>query len=182
MDPAPEETEAPKLPTTEAVDALGRLFASTALGLALLALIELAGTVAVGLAVTTERLSFPHRQGYAFLTSLEKSPVTLLLVVAAVFAAVTTLRAQTDSRTAQLARIALWATAVAAVVVGLGAILAVLARFRVAELAPSQPIDSITRRVLFSFIVRNFGAAVLALLVVFGALFRPSAAKPVVVD
>lgn len=175
MDPAPDDTAPP-----EGTDATSRLFASAALGLAALALIELAGTIAVGLAVTTERLNFFHRQGYAFLTSLEKSPIALLLVAAAVLAALTTIRPQTDSTTARLARIALWSTVAAAAFVGVGSILAVLARFRVAELAASQPIDSITRRVLFTFVVRNFGAAVLALLIAFGALFRRTA-KPVVV-
>ncbi len=181
MDPASEDSATPTLPPVEGIDAFSRLFASTALGLAALGLIEVAGTITIGLAVTTERLNFLHRQGYAFLTSLEKSPITLLLVVAAVCAALTILRPQTDSKTLRLARLALWATVAASSFVGVGAILAVLARFRVAELASSQPIDSITRRVLFTFVVRNFGAAVLALMIAFGVLFRPRT-TPVIVD
>lgn len=167
------------MPATEPVDGFSRLFTTGALGLAVLALVEVIGTVAVGLAVETERLNFFHRQGYAFLTQLEKSPVSLLLVVSVVFAAITTLRPQTDSRTARLATLALWVAVGTAALVGVGSILAVLARFRVAELASSQPIDSITRRVLFTFIVRNFGAAVLALLLAFGALFRPSSKRAI---
>lgn len=164
-------------PPHQPVDLLSRLFATTSLGLVALAAVEVAGTIAIGLAVSTGRLNFFHRQGYAFLTQLEKSPIALLLVVAAFLAAYTTVALSTDARTARLARVALWATVATATLVAIGAILAVLSRFRVAELAASQPIDSITRRVLFSFIVRNFGAAVLALLIGFGALFRPRPAR-----
>lgn len=172
------DLEATPTPT----DAQSRLLATAGVGLAALALIEVVGTIAVGLAVKTQRLSFVHRQGYAFLTQLEKSPVSLLLVVAAVLGAVALVRTQTDGRATQLATIGLWVSVVAAAFVGIGSILAVLARFRVAELATSQPIDSITRRVLFTFVVRNFGASVLALLIAFGALFRPKPKPAVVVD
>lgn len=170
---------APEVPTIERTDGLSRVLATTALGLAVLSFVEIGGTIAVGLSVTTDRLSFVHRQGYAFLTQLEKSPVALMLVVAAVFAAITAVRAETDSRTAQMTRIALWVIGIGAVLVGLGAVLAVLARFRVAELTTAQPIDSITRRVLFTFIVRNFGCAVLALLISTSALFRPGVRRVV---
>ena len=180
MDPDPEVPT--PLAVTERPDALSRLLAQTGLGLAGLALVEVAGTIAVGLAVKTQRLSFLHRQGYAFLTQLEKSPVSLLLVIAAVLGAFAILRTPTDSRSERLGTIGLWVTVAAAVLVGVGSILAVLARFRVAELATSQPIDSITRRVLFTFVVRNFGAAIVALLVAFGTLFRPRPAAVVVDD
>lgn len=180
MDTNAETADTPIPPPTAGIDLYSRLFASTALGLAVLGLIELAGTVAVGLSVETDRLGFLHRQGYAFLTQLERSPVSLLLVVAAVFAALTTLRPETDSRTAKLATYALWAIVAATVLVGLGSVCAVLARFRVAELPNADPIDPVTRRVLFTFVVRNFGGAMLAMLVACGALFRPKA-KPVVV-
>lgn len=183
-DPTPAEIIESALletaPSPAPSDAISRLFASTALGLTALALIEVAGTIAVGLAVTTGRLNFLHRQGYAFLTQLEKSPVSLLLVLAAVLSAVAVYRFQTDARTTRLATLALWMTVAAAALIGVGSILAVLARFRVAELVATQPIDSITRRVLFSFVVRNFGAAVLTLLIAFGVLFGPRA-KPDVI-
>jgi hypothetical protein len=180
MDADPQDTPTPTRPA-ERIDGLSRVLASAGLGLAALGLIEVFGTIAVGLAVKTQRLSFPHRQGYAFLTQLEKSPLSLLLVLAAVFGAITALRPEADRRSARLATIGLWVVVAAGALVGLGSILAVLARFRVAELATSQPIDAITRRVLFTFVVRNFGAAVLALLIAFGALFGPTP-KPVVVD
>ncbi len=182
MDDLEDLTPADPAPApAEGIDAFSRLFASAALGLAGLALTEVFGTIAVGLAVTTDRLNFFHRQGYAFLTQLEKSPVSLVLVVATVFAALVTVRPQADGRSARLATIALWAIVGSAALVGVGSVLGVLARFRVAELASSQPIDSITRRVLFTFIVRNFGAAVLALLLATGTLFGPRA-KRVAID
>lgn len=180
MDVPPDVAVTPAPPAADDVDLLGRLLASTALAVAALCVLEMAGTISVGLAVDTERLNFLHRQGYAFLTLLEKSPVALGLILTAVLGAVALVRTETDTRSARLARLALWMAVGAAVVVGIGAVLAVLARFRVAELPNAEPINGITRRILFTFIVRNFGAAVLAMLVCFGALFRPPA-KPVVV-
>jgi hypothetical protein len=70
MDADPQDTPTPTLPA-ERIDGLSRVLASAGLGLAALGLIEVFGTIAVGLAVKTQRLSFPHRQGYAFLTQLE---------------------------------------------------------------------------------------------------------------
>ncbi len=178
MDAAPDETptiDEPLSAPPEPVDATARLLAGTSLALAGLAILELIGTFTVGLAVNVKRLNFPSRQGYAFLTQLEKSPVGLLLVLAALIAAVATLRPRNDGRTAQLTKIALWIVVVAAVVLGIGTILAVLARFRVADLAANQPVDSLTRRVLVVFVIRNFGAAVVALLLAVGAVFTPRA-------
>ena len=156
----------------EPVDATSRLLAGTGLALAVLALLELLGTTTVGLAVKSARLSAVSRQGYAFLTQLEKSPVGLVLVVAALAAAVAGLR-RIDGRTAQLTKAALWTIVVASVILGIGTILAVLARFRVADIAANQRVDSLTRRILVVFVIRNFGAAVVALLIAVGALFSP---------
>ena len=47
-----------------------------------------------------------------------------------------------------------------------------LARFRVAELVSSQPVDSLTRRVLVVFVIRNFGSAVVALLIAVSVAFQ----------
>ncbi len=174
MDFAPDETptaDEPIAPPPEPVDATARFLAGTGLALAALAALEVLGTITVGFAVKVSRLNFPSRQGYAFLTQLEKSPVGLLLVVAAVLGALATLRPRPDGRTAQLSTLALWVVIAGAAILGIGTILAVLARFRIAELPQSQPIDAITRRVLVVFVIRNFGAAVVALLVAVGAVF-----------
>lgn len=168
---ADETTPAP----LEPADATARLLAGTGLALAALAALELIGTITVGLAVHVSRLNFTSRQGYAFLTQLEKSPVGLVLVVAALVAALAALRTRSDARTAQLATIALWVVIGCAALLGIATILAVLARFRVGEIDPRQQVDPIMRRVLVVFVIRNFGAAVVALLVAVGAIFRPRA-------
>ena len=99
-------------------DPKGRLLATTGLALVGLAILELIGTVAIGLSVKSSRIGFITKQGYAFLTQLEKSPLALMLVGGALLAALITYRAETDERTKTLARLALWAALVAAVVLG----------------------------------------------------------------
>jgi hypothetical protein len=160
-------------------DATSRLLGTVGLALAALAALELIGTVVVGLAVKVARMNFPTRQGYAFLTQLEKSPVALVLVVASVAAAASIIRSGADGSANRFAPIALWIVMVAAVLLGVGTILSVVARFRVAQLAPNQPVDALTRRVLVTFVIRNFGLAVVALLVAVGYLFQPRRPAPV---
>jgi hypothetical protein len=177
MDVAPEDMPEPetRVVVAEPVDATARLLAGTGLALAVLGLLELLGTSVVGLSVKAAKLNFGSRQGYAFLTQLEKSPVGLLLVVAALVAAAAGLRRRSDARTAQLTTYASWAVIVAAVILGIGTVLAVLARFRLADLTANQPVDALTRRILVVFLIRNFGAAVVALLIAVGAVFGPRA-------
>ncbi|MEY2398940.1 MAG: hypothetical protein QOJ00_2114 [Actinomycetota bacterium] len=184
MDAAPQEPIEPEttiVVAQEPVDATGRLLSGVGLALAALALLELLGTMTVGLAVKTSRLNFASRQGYAFLTQLEKSPVGLMLVLASLAAAVAMLRTRPDGRTLQLSTLALWAVIVASVLLGVGTVLAVLARFRVGELAATQKVDALTRRVLVVFVIRNFGTAVTALLVAVGAVFGRRPRTPDVV-
>jgi hypothetical protein len=144
-----------------------------AIAIALIAIAEMVGTMTVGLAVNVKRMNFPTRQGYAFLTNLEKSPVGLALIVAAVFGAIALARKR-DGDVTNVTTIALWVVVAAAAVLGVGTILAVMARFRVAQLVATQPVDSLTRRVLVVFVIRNFGSAVAAALIAVGALFRPT--------
>lgn len=175
-----EATE-PIPPPAEPIDATGRVLATTALGLTALVILELLGTIAIGMAVEVNRLNVLTKQGYAFLTQMEKSSLALTLVAAALAGALATYRnVRTDRRSKQLARYALFGVVVAALLIGLGSILGVMARFRLAELASSQPVDSLTRRVLVVFVIRNFGLAVAALLVAVGALSMRRTAPPAV--
>jgi hypothetical protein len=171
----PAETEvvevaAAPVPPAPPVDPVNRVLSAAGLALAGIALLELLGTTTVGLAVKVQRMNFPVRQGYAFLTQLEKSPVGLVLVVAAVFASIAALRAVEGD--APLARVALWVVVVGGALLGVATILAVMARFRVAQIVASQPVDALTRRVLVVFVIRNFGAAVIAVLLAIGTLFQ----------
>lgn len=169
-------------PTTEVLtparpDPITRLLATVGIGLAALALAELVGSVVIGFAVKVDKMNFFQRQGYAFLTQLEKSPVGIMLVVASVVTAVAVIRADREGNEEALGRYAAWLVIVAGAVLGIGTILAVLARFRVADLVAAQPVDAITRRVLVVFVIRNFGTAVVAILVAVGVAFarvRPS--------
>ncbi|MEY2470330.1 MAG: hypothetical protein QOF21_3028 [Actinomycetota bacterium] len=170
---APTDTPAARPP----VDPITRLLASVGIGLAALALAELVGTIVIGLAVKVDKMSFLARQGYGFLTQLEKSPVGIMLVVASIAAAVAVMRADREGTEEALGRYAAWLVIVAGVLLGIGTILGVLARFRVADLVAAQPVDAITRRVLVIFVIRNFGTAVVAILVAVGVAFarvRPS--------
>lgn len=166
-----EATE-PVPPQLSPIDATGRVLATTALALAALAVLELIGTISIGMAVEVSRLNVFTKQGYAFLTQMEKSSLSLTLVAAAVLGAVTLYRAATDEATKRLARYALWAVCAGAVVLAVGTIFGVMARFRVAELASGQEVDALTRRVLVVFVIRNFGMAIIALLVALGSLLR----------
>jgi hypothetical protein len=172
VDEAPEAIEAAPVVVAPG-DPVNRVLSWAAVAIALISIAEMLGTLTVGLAVNVKRMNFPTRQGYAFLTNLEKSPVGLALIVAAVFGAIALLRRR-DGDQSNITTIALWGVVVAALVLGVGTILAVMARFRVAQLVATQPVDSLTRRVLVVFVIRNFGSAVTAALIAVGALFRPA--------
>jgi len=148
------------------------LLATSGLALTILAGIELLLTIALGLAVEVNQLSRVARVGYAFLTQLEKSPLGLLLVVAAIVTAVAAKRAEPNSATERRTSLAAGLIIGFAVVLAMGSVLAIVARFNVADLVETQKIDGVTRRVLAIFLVRNLGAAVVALYVA-GAAVRP---------
>ncbi|HVT76554.1 MAG TPA: hypothetical protein VHD87_05950 [Acidimicrobiales bacterium] len=178
MDEAPETVETTVEPTpvvAAAADPVNRVLTWAAAAVALLGIAELVGTMGVGLAVNVKKMNFPTRQGYAFLTNLEKSPIGIALIVAAVFGALALARARAGDQT-QLTTVALWVVVVSSLILGVGTILAVMARFRVAQLVATQPVDSLTRRVLVVFVIRNFGSAVVAALIAVGAIFRPAPA------
>jgi hypothetical protein len=151
--------------------ATNRVLSWASLAIAVLALAEVIGMFTVGLAVNVKRMSFPIRQGYAFLTDLEKSPIGLALIAAAVLAAIAVAR-RDDEESANVTRAALWVIVGVSAILGIATILAVLARFRVGEIAPDQRVDSITRRVLVVFVIRNFGSAIVAILIALSSLFR----------
>lgn len=164
-------------------DLTNRVLGWGSLAIAGIALLEMIGTMTVGLAVNVRRMNFPIRQGYAFLTHLEKSPIGLALIVAAVLGAIAVFRRRAgEPPTAQ--RVALWLVIAASVVLAIATILSVMARFRVAELVATQPVDSLTRRVLVVFVIRNFASAVAAALIASAALFgeRPATAETSSVD
>ncbi len=178
VDEAPETVETTVEPTSVVVveaDPVNRVLTWAAAAVALLGIAELVGTMGVGLAVNVKKMNFPTRQGYAFLTNLEKSPIGIALIVAAVFGALALARARAGDQT-QLTTVALWVVVVSSLILGVGTILAVMARFRVAQLVATQPVDSLTRRVLVVFVIRNFGSAVVAALIAVGAIFRPTPA------
>ena len=174
VDETPEVVATETTPLVVAApDPTNRVLAWATLSIALLSIAEVVGTLTVGLAVNVKRMNFPTREGYAFLTNLEKSPIGIALIVASVFGAIALVRRRPGDQ-GNLTSLALWVVVVASVVLGIGTILAVMARFRVAQLVATQPVDSLTRRVLVVFVIRNFGAAVTAALIAVGALFRPA--------
>jgi hypothetical protein len=155
-------------------DQTNRVLGWGSLAIAAIATAEMIGTMTVGLAVNVKRMNFPTRQGYAFLTNLEKSPIGLALIVAAVFGAIAVFRRR-DDESSGASGIALWVVIVASAILAVATILSVMARFRVAQLVQTQPVDDLTRRVLVVFVIRNFGSAITAALIAIAALFRPAA-------
>lgn len=174
MDDASDATDATEtvVIAAPAADPVNRVLGWATAAIAALSIVELVGTMTVGLSVNVKRMNFLTRQGYAFLTNLEKSPVGLALIVAAVFGAIALLRKR-DGDNTTIATIGLWVVVLASIILGVGTIMSVMARFRVAQLVATQPVDSLTRRVLVVFVIRNFGSAVAAVLLAIGALFRP---------
>ena len=141
------------------------ILAGAGLALAVLAGLELLLTITLGLAVPVDQLSRVSRIGYAFLTQMEKSPLGVVLVVAAIVTAVAAKTSEPASATERRAGLAAGLILGFAVVLGIGAVLALVARFDVADVMESQRVDGVTRRVLAIFVVRNLGAAAVAFVV-----------------
>ena len=165
--PATPDADADLVTTDTEPDRSGpaSLLATTGLALAVLVGLELLLTVALGLAVDVGQLSRVSRIGYAFLTQLEKSPLSLLLVIAAVATALAAKWAVPDSPADRRTGLTAGLIIGFAVVLGIGTVLALVA-------GSTWPISSRPRRstasrgrVLAIFVVRNLGAAAVALVV-----------------
>lgn len=159
---------------------LAPLLANTALALAVLAGVELLLTIALGLSIRTEQLSRVSRIGYAFLTQLEKSPLGLLLVGAAILVAIAARWAAPKSSAESRVGLAAGLVLGFAVMLAIATILALIARFDVGDIVVEgrrpQLVDGVARRVLAIFVLRNLGAAAVALVVAGSAVrARPRA-------
>ena len=153
------------------------------LALTVLAALEVVAIVAQGVAIRQANLGSLYRLGYAFLTNLDAVPLGLILVVAVVLVVLPKLAGQpTNEAQDRQAAFTLGLAASFALLIVIGSILGVAARIRVDHLR-SAAVTSLTWRVLISYLIRNLGTALIALLAASIALRtrfeRPAAAETV---
>lgn len=163
------EPPAPEPPAPEP-SALAPLFANAALALVVLAGLELLLTVALGLSVKVQGLGRVSQIGYAFLSQLDKSPLALLLVIAAIVSAAASRWASPNSQAESRAGLTAGLVIGFAVLLAIGTVLGLVVRFELADLPGAQKVGPDTQRVLAIFIVRNLGAAAVALAVASSAM------------
>ena len=153
---------APTEPTTATSPLVG-LVSWCGLALAVLAALEVVAIVAQGVAIKQANLGSLYRLGYAFLTNLDTVPLGLILLVAVVLVVLPKLAGQpTDDAHDRQAAFALGLAGSFALLIVIGSILGVTARIRVDHLR-SAAVTSLTWRVLISYLIRNMGTALLAL-------------------
>jgi hypothetical protein len=148
------------------------------LALAALAALEVVAIVAQGVAIRQANLGAIYRLGYAFLTNLDAVPLGLILLVAVVLVVLPVVTHQpTNEAQDRQAAFTLGLVASFSLLIVLGAALAVAARVRVDHLR-SAAVTSLTWRVLISYLIRNMGTSLVALLASVVALrtrFAPAA-------
>lgn len=153
---------APTEPTTATSPLVG-LVSWCGLALAVVAALEVVAIVAQGVAIKQANLGSLYRLGYAFLTNLDTVPLGLILLVAIVLVVLPKLAGQpTDDAHDRQAAFALGLAGSFALLIVIGSILGVTARIRVDHLR-SAAVTSLTWRVLISYLIRNMGTALLAL-------------------
>ena len=150
------------------------------LALAVLATLEVVAIVAQGVAIRQASLGPIYRLGYAFLTNLDAVPLGLILIgaVVLVLLPVLTGHATTEGQDRQAA-FTLGLAASFSLLIVVGAILAVAARVRVDHIRGAA-VTSLTWRVLISYLIRNLGTALIALVAALVALrtrFGPPPAR-----
>lgn len=187
---SPDASEDPPPPSPRS--RLGAWAATVALAgllLALLQLLQVAGSVAEGLAVPS---SGPQglagdvwqRIGYAFLTNVTVANALVLVVAVLMAAAPAVLRASSGERSGRLAaELTAIVTAVTAAALGLGSVLAVRTRLHQFALL-HQAVPSYQRRSLFTFVAGSVGGCIVAFMLALtlprvpGAPSRPGEAPP----
>ena len=133
------------------------------LALAILASLEVVAIVAQGVAIKQANLGPLYRLGYAFLTNLDAVPLGLILVVAVVLVVLPKVAGQvTDEAQDRQAAFTLGLVGAFALLIVIGSILAVASRIRVDHLRHAA-VTSLTWRVLISYLIRNLGTALVAL-------------------
>ena len=126
-------------------------------------------------------LTYSDKLGYAFLQNLDQAPLGLELLAAVVLVLLPVIaRQRTTGSQDRAAMIVLVGTAALGLLIAIGGIIGVPARLHIIDLQ-NQKVTSVVRRVLFTFVVRNVGTAVLAGAAAIAAVrvrFAPRATVP----
>ncbi len=147
------------------------LFTWIAVALVALVALQLVGIIFQAAALKANGLTFSDKLGYAFLQNLDQAPLGFELLVAVILAmAPVVARQRTTENQDRAAQFVLVAVAALALLIAIGGIIGVPARFHIIHLTPNAKVTSVVRRVLFTFVVRNVGTALLALAAAVGAV------------
>lgn len=162
-EPSEDHPDAPPTEPKPAASPLVGLVSWCGVALAVLAALEVVAIVAQGVAIKQANLGSLYRLGYAFLTNLDTVPLGLMLLVAVVLVVLPKLAGRpTDDAHDRQAAFTLGLAGSFALLIVIGAILGVAARIRVDHLR-SAAVTSLTWRVLISYLIRNLGTALVAL-------------------
>lgn len=110
-----------------------------------------------------ESLSFANRLGYSFLQNLDQAPLAFELLAAVILVILPVITRQPTSRGHdRAAQIVLVGVAGLSLLIAIGGVLGVPARLEIIDLSDGK-VTPVIRRVLFTFVVRNVGMAILAM-------------------
>jgi hypothetical protein len=149
----------------------------TAWALTVLVALQLLGIVAQGLTLTGQNVNRVHKIGFIFLRDLDAVPLGIMLIAAVVLVSLPVLarRAVTGRQERSAVRL-LGVVGVLALLVALGALLAVPADLRIADVQ-NQDVTAVRRWFLTTFLIRNLGTALVAFAAAAAAL-RARASEP----
>jgi hypothetical protein len=160
----------------------------SALAIVVLVALQLLGVFLQGAALKDTGLDLQYRIGFAFLDNLDKGPLGFELVLAILLAmAPVIVREPTTHRHDVVAQVVLAASAGLALLVIIGGVLGVPTRIHLVHIdrEGSNTVTPVLQRVLMTFVVRNVGPALLALVAAVGGVttrFRPRHTRPAVPD
>ncbi len=179
----PEDTEvAPETVTGEPPPPMWvGLVTWVAVALTALVALQVIGIIFQAGSLQATGLTYSDKLGYAFLQNLDQAPLGLELLAAVVLVLLPVIaRQRTTSGQDRAAMIVLVGTAALALLIAIGGIVGVPARLHIIDLQ-NQKVTSVVRRVLFTFVIRNVGTAVLAGAAAIAAVrvrFAPRVAAP----
>lgn len=137
----------------------------TWVGVAIVALVllQIVGIFFQASALNVSRLSYSDRLGYTFLQNLDQGPLGFeLLIAVLLMVAPVAARQRTSAGQDRAAQTVILVVAVLAFIIIIGGIIGVPARQHILKLS-NQKMTPVIRRVLYTFVIRNVGTALLAL-------------------
>jgi hypothetical protein len=134
--------------------------------------LQLIGRIAQATALgsETKSLNFSDRLGYSFLQNLDQAPLGFELLVAVLLALLPVmLRQRTTANQDRIAQIVLIGVAGLALLIAIGGVIGVPARLHIIDIQNGK-VTNVIRFVLFTFVIRNVGTALLAMIAALAAV------------